>query len=103
MRMETEEVRNPPPRDAQKATTSGGIDLSKVLILYASDRVSFQSSPLMFTSRVRSLLFQLFLKASKHLEKLTFNWVMCFKLIYPHLGHDSWRREFSVDFFDVNV
>jgi len=27
--------------------------------------------------------------------------VLCFKLIYPHQGHDSRRRKFSIEFFDM--
>jgi len=56
----------------------------------------------MFTNCLRSLLLQLFLEIGEHLENMTFSGVLCFRLIYPHLGHGSWGREFSVDFFDVN-
>ena len=68
---------------------SEDLDLSKELILDAGGHVSLQGSPLMFTSCLHLLIFQLFLEAGKHLEKLTFSGVLCFKLIYPHLGYDD--------------
>ena len=39
----------------------------------------------------------------EHPKKLTLSGVLRFRMIHPYLGHDSWRREFSVDLFNVNV
>ena len=78
------------------------LDLSKEMILDVSGRISFQGSCSCLRA-VSTRCSSNYFWRGKYLEKLTFSEVLCFKLIYPRLGNDSWRREFFVDFFDVNV
>ena len=78
------------PHEAPRGLRSAeDLNLGEELIWDAGRYNSLQASLFTFMNRIRSLLIQLFLEATEHLEVLTFDGESCLGLVGPHLERSS--------------